>query len=97
MTYKERKELRAAVADYMSSEGCSCCQNVEAHPELHEFIMSMGTCFFTDNTVNRCVVRDEDLEEHADVFDIIDKYDEDYHLTGIPMRFTAMGPVVHNW
>lgn len=25
------KELRRAVADYMQSEGCSCCQNVEAH------------------------------------------------------------------
>jgi hypothetical protein len=25
------KEIRQAVADYMTSEGCSCCQNVEAH------------------------------------------------------------------
>jgi hypothetical protein len=25
------EEIRKAVADYMSSEGCSCCQNVEAH------------------------------------------------------------------
>ena len=28
-------ELRKAVADYMSSEGCSCCQDVDAHKE-HE-------------------------------------------------------------
>ena len=23
--------IRTAVADYMKSEGCSCCQNMEAH------------------------------------------------------------------
>lgn len=26
-------ELRRAFADYVSSEGCSCCQNTEAHAE----------------------------------------------------------------
>ena len=31
-----RKELRQAVADYMRSEGCSCCQNIEAHKEHEE-------------------------------------------------------------
>jgi methionine aminopeptidase len=24
-------EIRRAVADYMSSEGCSCCRDMEAH------------------------------------------------------------------
>lgn len=28
-----KKELRQAVADYMQSEGCSCCQNIEDHRE----------------------------------------------------------------
>ena len=27
------KSIRQAVADYMSSEGCACCQNVEAHKQ----------------------------------------------------------------
>ena len=27
----EKKEIRAAIADYMQSEGCSCCQDYEAH------------------------------------------------------------------
>lgn len=27
------KAVRTAVADYMSSEGCTCCQNIEAHQE----------------------------------------------------------------
>lgn len=30
-----RRALRKAVADYMNSEGCSCCQNVDAH-EKHK-------------------------------------------------------------
>jgi hypothetical protein len=33
MTRKEYKELRAALADYIASEGCSCCRNIEAHDE----------------------------------------------------------------
>ena len=28
---KKLQEIRQAVADYMQSEGCSCCQDVEAH------------------------------------------------------------------
>lgn len=35
MTPAELKALRTAVADYMHSEGCSCCRNLEAH-EQHE-------------------------------------------------------------
>lgn len=29
------KQLRQAVADYMYSEGCSCCRDIDAH-KLHE-------------------------------------------------------------
>ncbi len=28
-----RKQVRQAVADYMSSEGCSCCRDTEAHEQ----------------------------------------------------------------
>lgn len=27
------EKIRQAVADYMYSEGCTCCQNIEAHAE----------------------------------------------------------------
>lgn len=27
------KEIRQAIADYMYSEGCSCCRDVDAHDE----------------------------------------------------------------
>ena len=30
---KLRADLRAAIADYMYSEGCSCCQDTDAHEE----------------------------------------------------------------
>ena len=30
---KLRKELRKAVAEYMYSEGCSCCRDSDAHEE----------------------------------------------------------------
>ena len=31
MSDKFISDLRQAVADYMESEGCSCCQDVDAH------------------------------------------------------------------
>lgn len=27
------KEMRAALADYMYAEGCSCCRDIDAHAE----------------------------------------------------------------
>lgn len=31
-----KEQIRRAVADYMGSEGCSCCRNIEAHEEHEE-------------------------------------------------------------
>ena len=31
-----RKNLRTAIADYMRSEGCSCCRDTEAHKQHTE-------------------------------------------------------------
>lgn len=31
-------EIRRAVADYMQSEGCSCCRNMEAHDKNKAFL-----------------------------------------------------------
>jgi hypothetical protein len=33
MTRKELNAMRMAVADYMSSEGCGCCGDRDAHKE----------------------------------------------------------------
>lgn len=35
MTRKERADMRRLIADYMSSEGCSCCRDIPAH-EKHK-------------------------------------------------------------
>jgi len=31
MTTEDLKAIRTAVADYMRSEGCACCEDTEAH------------------------------------------------------------------
>jgi hypothetical protein len=31
MDDKTLQKIRQAVADYMSSEGCSCCRDIDAH------------------------------------------------------------------
>lgn len=41
MTKAERDALRQAVADYMWSEGCACCQNVEAHQQHKEALAKL--------------------------------------------------------
>lgn len=33
--------LRAAVAEYMWSEGCSCCRNVDAHDKNREALAKL--------------------------------------------------------
>lgn len=36
-----KKQLRTIIADYMQSEGCSCCQNVDAHKEHKESLAKL--------------------------------------------------------
>lgn len=38
---KELKEIRRALADYMQSEGCSCCQNIDAHNESKKVLAKL--------------------------------------------------------
>ena len=34
MTYRERSTIRRAIADYMATEGCSCCRDIDAHESV---------------------------------------------------------------
>lgn len=34
-------KVRQAVADYMSSEGCSCCSDIDAHDEHEEVLAKL--------------------------------------------------------
>ena len=38
---KLRMELRQAVANYMYSEGCACCENVEKHRDANEVLAKL--------------------------------------------------------
>ena len=71
---------------------------LRAYPNLKEFIMAMGTWFFT--TVNPtasnkdCFSKMKYLNELKDFFD---QWDSKYKLTGCPMRFTAKGEKITYW
>jgi len=43
MKRTELKELRQAVADYMRSEGCSCCRDIDAHERHAERLAKYST------------------------------------------------------
>lgn len=72
------------------------------HLNLHEFVMGMGSWFFT-------LKKGDSTDEHPFVYDepryiaksklarFISKWDEYLKITGEPMRFTADGPTVREW
>lgn len=64
MTKKELEQLRNAVADYMWSEGCSCCQDREKHEEarkrLGDLLLVGSVGDYHDFTSYRSAVRVRD-------------------------------------
>ncbi len=72
--------------------------------QLHKFMMAMGSFFFIDNNddiIHTMVGGNEsmlkELEGYNDLVDFIDKWDEDFKLTGQAMTFTAEGKLIDNW
>ena len=48
---KIKSDLRQAVADYMRSEGCSCCQDIEGHRQHTKRIAELlGVAPYSDNS-----------------------------------------------
>ena len=41
MNEEERNHIRQAVANYIKSEGCSCCQNIETHKEAKRILAGL--------------------------------------------------------
>ncbi len=37
----EIAEIRQAIADYMKSEGCSCCENIDAHDSAEKLLAEL--------------------------------------------------------
>ncbi len=35
---EELKQIRRLIADYMQSEGCSCCENYDVHKEVKQHL-----------------------------------------------------------
>lgn len=66
------------------------------HPNLNEFIMGMGSAFFTTKDGN-----DLDLEDRKyfkSIEDLFIEFDTmGINVKGNPMRFTANGPKITNW
>lgn len=67
---------------------------LKAHPNLQEFVMAMGTFFFTDRDGHPVNNPPWYMQP---VHDLIDDWDRRLCLTGAPMRFTATGPIRHDW
>ncbi len=67
---------------------------LQDHPNLDEFVMGMGTCFFNEGKEN---LGPEQRAYMRPLSDFIDDWDETLHMTGIPMRFTANGPKITDW
>lgn len=70
------------------------------HRNLTEYVQGMGTWFFVDarrEKYGQECVDESDLAYLYSFWKIFDDYDEAFHITGWPMRFTADGPVINNW
>jgi hypothetical protein len=51
MTKKVRVEIRRLVADYMRSEGCSCCRDTDAHEKHAEALAKvLGVKKYSDGS-----------------------------------------------
>jgi len=88
--------------------------------DLFEFVMAMGSCFFTIKDGGRYDTNDMTDEEYEewcysdgyinvhngiaendhhqhDFFKLVDDLDENFGVTGYPVRFTANSERVHDW
>lgn len=80
-----------AVASALAELERRARKELRSNPELDEFVMCMGSHFFTkEGTVFH------DYEAPA-VDSLIDEWDTYLRLTGVPMRFTADGPIRRDW
>jgi hypothetical protein len=95
---------RQAVNDHYSKASDFALEYVEQearkilvkHPDLKEFIMTMGAVFFI-TWDDEIVYEELDYIAESDLAEFISDWDDYLKLTGEPMRFTATGPLVRDW
>ena len=80
------------------------------NPDIDHFTMAMGSWFFWGKDDRQVEVYDEHYHATGTIVftytakewakplcDVFEEWDEHLKLTGVPMRFTADGPVVRDW
>lgn len=70
------------------------------HSDLDEFIMGMGGWFFTEKTEDATgnVLHDSEKDPRfKSVTRFMDKWDDEFNISGEPMRFTATSHKVTEW
>lgn len=70
---------------------------LKKRPNYKEFIMAMGSCFFTTKRNGETVDLTPDDECFSDMHALLSEWDEYLKLTGEPMRFTVDGPRKTDW
>ena len=69
-------------------------------PELDEFIMAMGSFFFTTkkaiNSSPNKIIDEEDLNE-PEFYKMVWELNEKFNCCGYPTRFTATGEKINDW
>jgi len=73
---------------------------LEQRLELDEFVMAMGSFFFTSKDRNNPspnnVIDEKDLNE-PEFYEMVWKLNDKFNCCGHPMRFKAGLPTINNW
>jgi hypothetical protein len=67
-------------------------RHLKSHPNLKYFLIAMGTYYFVNNK--------DDIDYNAkckSLDNFISKWDEELHITGNPMTFTATSKITRDW
>lgn len=70
---------------------------LRTHANLDEFVMGMGRAFFTLKGDDKTNLDTDERRYFKPIDDLLHEFDQELHITGIPMRFTADGPKITNW
>lgn len=65
------------------------------HPNLKEFVMTMGTAFFYDK--HNQIIDSYEYRYLESFSKMLYDFDERFKVVGVPMRFTADGEMITDW
>lgn len=85
------QNLVASVLDEIEKQAK---QILRSHSSLNEFIMAMGTCFFTTKTDTISLY---DRPYMSELNKFINRWDDRLKICGDPMRVSATGERITDW